>query len=147
MDLCSEKMKDYKNKLVNDIRNWCNDNPDLSCDEHCYCLLSEPNSNRYINGEIIDVKTKCIVCDKVFIRGFDLKSHMLKHTGERPHKCDVCKTMFRHRYDLKSHMLVHTGEKPIQCNVCGTKFKQTHSLRRHMLIHTGEKPHKCDVCS
>lgn len=65
-------MNNYRNTLVNDTRNWCNDNPDFSCDKHSYCLLAEPNSNRNEKCEIVDIKTKCIVCNKDTVEYTDL---------------------------------------------------------------------------
>jgi len=38
---------------------------------------------------------KCSVCDSKFKRNYDLKRHMVKHTGEDMYHCEVCDMTFR----------------------------------------------------
>ena len=40
-----------------------------------------------------------------------LKTHMLSHSGMKPHKCGQCEKSFRVAANLKTHILTHTGVK------------------------------------
>jgi len=56
---------------------------------------------------------ECTVCGKQVKQLAHLKSHMLMHTGERPHKCQYCEKAYRSKYDLRLHCLrVHEIELP-----------------------------------
>ncbi len=118
----------------------------------------------------------CDICNKGFLRKWNLKKHKILHNKLHPFKCfvDNCKKKFRHekhyiqhlrqvhnkkpyichicnkrfdrRYNLKTHIRIHTGEKPYKCKECGKYFTQTSALNVHSRIHTGERPYKCEVC-
>jgi len=49
--------------------------------------------NAHVKFAVIQ-KLICIVCDKKFTKLFNLKCHMLIHTGERPYRCKVCNKKF-----------------------------------------------------
>ncbi|XP_072318674.1 uncharacterized protein [Eucyclogobius newberryi] len=93
----------------------------------------------------------CSECGKEFRWKSDLHTHMLVHTGERPHKCPICEKDYKHKYKLERHMKTHdtsqTGaSRPFGCSDCGLRFGDKSYLRVHMLSHTGERPHKCPEC-
>lgn len=50
--------------------------------------------------------------------------------------CPLCYKVFTNTYNMKQHLVVHTGIKPHSCTVCGAGFGRQSSLRRHYLhIH------------
>lgn len=57
-----------------------------------------------------------------------------------------CHRSFSRAYNLRSHYLIHSGNKPFICDFCGLSFARNHDLRRHLKIHSGEKPFICTKC-
>ena len=45
----------------------------------------------------------------ISVKKYDLKVHVMKHTGENPHKCEVCSKGFRSERHLVDHARTHTG--------------------------------------
>ncbi|XP_055307489.1 oocyte zinc finger protein XlCOF28-like, partial [Sitodiplosis mosellana] len=120
---------------------------------------------------------KCSLCDYVTDIKTNLKTHMLKHTGDKPfpctkveksgeansfgskqkpaqdktnekrHKCSLCEYQTSDKRNLKRHVLKHTGEKPFPCCVCQKRFSTKQHLRSHMKTHVDELPFRCEVCS
>lgn len=78
---------------------------------------------------------KCNSCPYSTSLKFNMKKHLLVHSGERPYKCDVCTHSFTQHHALKRHMLIHTGEMPYSCNLCSMCFRHAHRLKQHMLKH------------
>jgi len=67
-----------------------------------------------------------------------LKTHMVKHTGEKPFRC-ICNPGFTTSCNLNRHKLMHTGEKPFKCNIWIASYTKRGQLITHMLTHTGVK--------
>ena len=67
--------------------------------------------------------------------------------GIQKYKCPFCSKIMAHAGHMKTHILTHTGEKPHTCNECGKAFAQKHNLEHHMMIHTGERPFSCNFCN
>ncbi|XP_065145636.1 uncharacterized protein [Paramisgurnus dabryanus] len=88
-------------------------------------------------------KIYCTVCNQVFKRMENLKTHLRIHTGERPYACSVCGARFRHAGVLTRHFRIHTGEKPYICSECGRSFRNCGGLR----IHQRSQSHSREVHS
>lgn len=89
----------------------------------------------------------CPYCQKIFARPFTLKSHIRRHTKEKPYTCNVCQRSFSQSATLENHKLTHTGVKPHQCHLCLKRFAHQTSLKTHLRIHSGEQPYKCEFCA
>lgn len=61
---------------------------------------------------------------------------MFTHTGEPAYKCAICEKIFTRSGDFKSHRFTHTGESPYKCTICKKSFIRSGYLKLHMKIHT-----------
>ncbi|ODV87733.1 hypothetical protein CANARDRAFT_188793, partial [[Candida] arabinofermentans NRRL YB-2248] len=57
--------------------------------------------------------------------------------------CDLCNKVFYKPYNLKSHQKTHSTEKPFPCKHCNKPFARSHDRRRHERLHEDEKKFKC----
>lgn len=89
---------------------------------------------------------RCSLCPKRFTRAFNLRSHLMTHTDERPFACTICGLEFVRNNDRKSHELIHTGEKKFICEGnlangqkwgCGRRFTLGKNLGRHFRSEKG----------
>ncbi|XP_075153640.1 uncharacterized protein LOC142227153 [Haematobia irritans] len=62
---------------------------------------------------------ECFLCGKKVQSSYNLRRHMMIHTGERPFACDMCDRRFREFSDLKKHRRRHSAEPNFMCMVCG----------------------------
>ena len=62
-----------------------------------------------------------------------------------PYK-DVCNYVSKYRSRLKSHIRKHTGERPFICNFCHKDFDREDSCRKHMLTHSEMGAVICRYC-
>lgn len=106
-------------------------------------------------------EVKCTLCAKLFARPYNLKKHMVLHSGETPFSCNECDlsfpsefylnkhiaTNFKSLCGVKAHMSLHSGEMPYECNDCGKHFRLKVTLKEHMVTHTGIKEFKCEQCA
>uniref|UniRef100_A0A2A4J8X5 C2H2-type domain-containing protein n=1 Tax=Heliothis virescens TaxID=7102 RepID=A0A2A4J8X5_HELVI len=49
--------------------------------------------------------------------------------------CNYCEWQFRTNYELKRHMVRHTGEKNFHCSICGKSFPRNRALTNHLKVH------------
>ena len=95
-------------------------------------------------------KRMCQLCKKSFKTESYMKSHLLTHTGEKPHKCDHCGKQYRYKDSLKAHIRDHTGEK-FQCQTksCDKEFNRRRDLKDHENIHLDDREAfnlACSIC-
>ncbi|XP_026480014.1 zinc finger protein 98-like [Ctenocephalides felis] len=88
---------------------------------------------------------ECTICDKTFTTLSNLNSHLLIHNKVRPHKCTICNKAFNYLNSLKRHLPVHSRESH-ECTICNKIFFRLTNLKKHLLIHSDERPHKCSIC-
>lgn len=89
----------------------------------------------------------CNLCDKVFNRPYNLKSHQKTHSDEKPFACNYCAKSFARSHDRKRHEKLHQGEKKFRCGGvlkdgltrwgCNRRFARADALGRHFRTETG----------
>uniref|UniRef100_A0A8K9XV97 Zinc finger protein 710 n=1 Tax=Oncorhynchus mykiss TaxID=8022 RepID=A0A8K9XV97_ONCMY len=89
---------------------------------------------------------KCRMCEKSYTSKYNLVTHILGHSGIKPHGCHLCGKLFKQLSHLHTHLLTHQGTRPHKCQVCHKAFTQTSHLKRHMMQHSDVKPYSCGVC-
>lgn len=89
---------------------------------------------------------KCPMCEKSYTSKYNLVTHILGHSGIKPHACAHCGKLFKQLSHLHTHMLTHQGTRPHKCQVCNKAFTQTSHLKRHMMQHSEVKPYNCRIC-
>jgi len=78
-------------------------------------------------------------CSMSFRTTSELKQHMDRHLGIKPHKCPICRKAFVTKGELKLHIRTHTGEKPVECRYCKWRFTNSAGVRHHMIAHHPEE--------
>ncbi|XP_009686805.1 zinc finger protein 366-like isoform X1 [Struthio camelus] len=89
---------------------------------------------------------QCPMCEKSYTSKYNLVTHILGHSGIKPHACTRCGKLFKQLSHLHTHMLTHQGTRPHKCQVCHKAFTQTSHLKRHMMQHSDIKPYNCRIC-
>uniref|UniRef100_A0A146L6R4 Zinc finger protein 729 n=1 Tax=Lygus hesperus TaxID=30085 RepID=A0A146L6R4_LYGHE len=103
---------------------------------------------------ICSAKYICHLCGGGLSSSYNLRVHLMKHSGDLPHKCDLCSKSFGKPSELTRHLAIHSGIKPqarpgvksYPCDVCSKAFTRPADLRRHSLTHSGTRPFACTVC-
>ncbi|XP_032874583.1 zinc finger protein 366 [Amblyraja radiata] len=89
---------------------------------------------------------QCRICEKSYTSKYNLVTHILGHSGIKPHACSQCRKPFKQLSHLHTHMLTHQGTRPHKCHICHKAFTQTSHLKRHMMQHSDVKPYNCSIC-
>ncbi|XP_078531403.1 zinc finger protein 366 [Lissotriton helveticus] len=100
----------------------------------------------YVDVGVDQKRWKCTMCEKSYTSKYNLVTHILGHSGIKPHACSRCGKLFKQLSHLHTHMLTHQGMRPHKCQVCHKAFTQTSHLKRHMMQHSEVKPYNCRIC-
>ena len=59
----------------------------------------------------------------------------------KPYKCiwEGCEQRFRATFDMKRHLVTHTGERPFGCHKCDKRFTRSDKLKEHLKLHTRDE--------
>lgn len=96
---------------------------------------------------------KCNVCDAIFTRFDDLKTHANVHNtapgggnGTRERLvCDVCGLCYKGRRSLKNHIRKHNAPR-FHCSTCQKSFYTRFELAAHSQTHSNMKGFFCSIC-
>ncbi|XP_045530175.1 zinc finger protein draculin-like isoform X4 [Pieris brassicae] len=84
-----------------------------------------------------EVAYECSHCDKTFKTSGQRSVHVRREhfPQQRNYNCDYCEWHFKTNYELKRHMVKHSGEKKFACEVCGKCFQRIRGLKTHLKVH------------
>lgn len=119
--------------------------PDADQNETLEISIRIEDSQLVTHGE--QKRWQCHMCVKSYTTKHNLVTHILDHSGIKPHCCMVCGKYFKQLSHLNTHMLTHDNIKPHICKTCNKGFTQISHLKRHHAVHMTSKPYVCDVCS
>lgn len=86
---------------------------------------------------------KCPLCNAYYKNVDSLKTHILKHSGEKKYKCDQCPKAFFTSSNLKIHKRIHSGDKPLKCKICFKAFSDPSNFNKHKKSHVkGKNEHR-----
>ena len=99
-----------------------------SSDEHGIAMKA-------INNIGEESMLKCPYCQYQTQWKHNLKTHIRRHTGEKPYNCSFCNKPFACKTGLNMHIKIHTREKMFKCELCDYSATQASSLRCHIFKH------------
>ena len=108
-------------------------------------LLGELNEAAAFGDDAVEKSERpgktytCEECNATFTKYTSLKSHLLKHTGEKKYRCEHCNKTFFSSSSLKIHVRVHTGDRPFKCKECPRKFSDPSNFNKHKRWHAKQK--------
>ncbi|XP_043230782.1 zinc finger protein 628-like [Amphibalanus amphitrite] len=62
------------------------------------------------------------------------------HPVKQEFRCSVCGRDFPNGFNLRRHLLIHSGERPFGCDLCGKRFTQPSILKKHTRVHDKKPP-------
>jgi len=134
----------------------------FECEQCDYKCITEVNLSKHVRRKHskvptnprpkmrkVEVHSLCPDCDYATAVPRNMRLHLLRHKGEKPHKCKHCRYASTTPANLKNHVnSKHTKEKPLACKQCNEKFNTSSALWQHVQRGHMEtvKTHKCDSC-
>ncbi|XP_017845198.1 transcription factor Ouib [Drosophila busckii] len=91
----------------------------------------------------------CHICGKNFTTAFNLRNHLVRHTGSRPNKCQLCPAAFATTGELGNHRRTHENVRPYPCRYnCGKSFRHCSNRSTHERVHMDGslRPFQCEYC-
>lgn len=75
----------------------------------------------------------CPLCSQRFITTSALSRHKKTvHKQGELYECNVCFRKFNVAYNMRAHMVTHTGIRPHNCQYCKADFQRKHKLVAHV---------------
>ncbi|KAJ6633299.1 Zinc finger and BTB domain-containing protein 41 [Pseudolycoriella hygida] len=75
----------------------------------------------------------CPLCPQRFITSSALSRHKKTvHKQGELYECNICFRKFNIAYNLRAHMVTHTGIRPHNCQYCKADFQRKHKLVSHL---------------
>lgn len=74
-------------------------------------------------------KFSCMYCEWQFKTNYELKRHMVRHSGEKNFHCPICEKTFPRNRALVTHLKSHDE---LSCKWCGMNFKQRNLMLAHL---------------
>ncbi|XP_016950783.1 zinc finger protein 354B [Drosophila biarmipes] len=107
--------------------------------------IPKPKRKRTRKAQCLD----CTECGKSFKTTYNLKLHLVRHTGRKDFACSFCERQFVSKHLLKLHERVrHLGEQPFKCKFCPNTFFTSTAKNQHERIrHIRDRSYKCDECN
>ncbi|XP_063544149.1 zinc finger protein 182-like isoform X7 [Cydia strobilella] len=91
-------------------------------------------------------RIKCPHCPKVFPQDNIMVRHLRRvHQKVKEHVCPVCGDMFFESYQMKVHLMAHTGRKDFKCDFCGKTFMRNSYLGKHIKLYHSKSDEKDEV--
>lgn len=84
-----------------------------------------------------EVSYKCAHCEMSFKTSGKRAIHVrsVHFPPQLNFGCSYCEWQFKTKYELKRHMVRHTGEKNFHCAICGKTFLRNKALTTHLKTH------------
>ncbi|KAH8352058.1 hypothetical protein KR084_001567 [Drosophila pseudotakahashii] len=66
--------------------------------------------------------------------------------GRHLYECPDCGKKVQSNYNLRRHMMIHTGERPFPCDLCERRFREFSDLKKHRRRHSHDPRFICMIC-
>ncbi|XP_049883254.1 zinc finger protein draculin-like isoform X12 [Pectinophora gossypiella] len=88
-----------------------------------------------------EVAYRCSHCELSFKTSGKRANHIrsVHFPLQRSFQCNYCDWSFKKGYELKRHMIKHTGERNFHCTVCEKSYPRNRALIIHMKTHQHEE--------
>ncbi|GFT78788.1 hypothetical protein NPIL_564021 [Nephila pilipes] len=124
---------------------------------YCESYVFPIGFNQVIRPEDVELRFRCEHCNYYAHSAGNLRTHVRKHTGERPFQCTVCDKSFTQKGNALRHLTTHFANNEEECPVarrnrtCDFELYTIYSNLKQELIaedvlNNSSHPYKCNVC-
>ena len=92
-------------------------------------LILDENQEFQTEMRLNEIHFKCPMCAYTSNRKDNLKTHIRRHTGEKPYTCPICQKRFTCRTGLNLHVKIHADV--LCCTECSFTARTVASLEAH----------------